>query len=299
MYFTMSRGEFTHDYSRRYRILSFILRNNTFSECVIYIKEDISKKSPDAYLQQEISKFKNNNKVINHKFIRELCEYFDNDLDKAPAFITKGLDLDNENLTNVKLPTYIDFFKYSIIQNIILPAIDFSLYNLDTTSFTQTTFDNNSNFSSNFWRARFHRCKLPRIDFSRILLPLNKPLTCERCEFPEGTIFPNDKYFFKKNNLERAYLPPYDYSDYIISPRRLCSFNLHSDSKLPKEYLSHPKFRYVGELKNIPTKYLSDCVRFSEIGSPEQFLQKYKDQLSEEDIRLMYVKYPYPHYCMG
>lgn len=270
----------------------FMLKNNTFFNCVLYVSGYLLDELFSGWSSDDILKFQYENKVIVGECISTLCEYFNNDLSIAPVFMTDGLYLDGENLKGIKLPTHRDFFKKRFICKCIFPEIDFIIYNLDETHFAATTFDDKSNFSNNFWYARFSNCKLPIIDFNKIPILPNKRLSYKGCKFAEGTVFPCDRDFFEKNDIDEAYLPSYDYSDYCISLEKLLSVTFHSNAKLPGEYLLCKNFKYVPMLNNIPTEYLKDCVRFAKIKFPKKFIQKYNKHLSKEDIFILYNKYP-------
>lgn len=275
------------------KVLFKLLKNNAFSKCVIFVSKDPLNSFLSTNDEEAISKFKTNNKLITHTYVKELCLQFNNDLSKVPFHLIKGLRFVNENLDGVKLPIDKNFFNSLLSPYIFkcrLPEIDFSIYDLSNITFDKVMFNNKSKFSDNFFYSSFVECKLPPVDFNKLDYSNNK-YNYNFCEFSKGSIFPNDKYFFENNRIYNAILPPYDYSYYKMTHSTLVSFYFPDESILPNEYTCSLKLRCLLDMKNIPTKYLTDCISLTQIRAPHDFLLKYSKLLSKKDIFLLYNKY--------
>lgn len=271
-----------------------MLKNNTFDNCVIFIDEIQLSEFRLGFYEKEFSRITQNNTLIDNSLITTLCSQFGNDLSQCPVQLTRGLLLQQKDLTNIQLPNHKNFFNdllYRTIYSCKLPNIDYSIYNLSNVTFSNVEFHDDSTFSNNFIYSNFTSCILPPIDFSKIEYSKLKPLKYFNCEFAQETIFPEDKYFFQNNNILSAILPSQDYSNYNIDKYMLAQYTFTNESKIPKEYLTYRNLKHILKMKNIPTEYLKNCVRFAPIKFPNDFIQKYNDRLSNEDIFILSRRY--------
>ena len=270
-----------------------LFKNNIYQDCTIFISNSnlyMANLNPES--SSILKSLEKENFIIVTTYITELCKFYNNNLDDAPYYLIKGINISHEDLSNVKLPNNKSFFQdlyFSNIFNCSLPPIDPSIYDLSNITFDSVSFHPDTMFSKLITSANFIYCEFPSLDFTS--LDSDKKINLSYCKIGEGSTFPNDIDFFIRNNFHSCSLPNYDYSHYNLTNNFLTISAFSSESILPLERYGSKKFNIMNNMRYIPTRYLSEYIQLCTIPDPRIFLLKYYENLSEDDLFIFYQKY--------
>lgn len=270
-----------------------LFKNNIYQDCTIFISNSnlyMANLNPES--SSILKSLEKKNFIIVTTYITELCKFYNNNLDDAPYYLIKGINISHEDLSNVKLPNNKSFFQdlyFSNIFNCSLPPIDPSIYDLSNITFDSVSFHPDTMFSKLITSANFIYCEFPSLDFTS--LDSDKKINLSYCKIGEGSTFPNDVDFFIRNNFHSCSLPNYDYSHYNLTNNFLTISAFSSESILPLERYGSKKFNIMNNMRYIPTRYLSEYIQLCTIPDPRIFLLKYYENLSEDDLFIFYQKY--------
>ena len=182
----------------------------------------------------------NRNIIIeNPKSIEEVVENYGNDWTHL-IIRNLGMVFDKKkDLSKIRFPKDKDFFKNirgGEIRNVVMPILDYSIYNFEDIIFETVEFIDGSDLPKDFFKKiNFYASRgieLPSLDYREFDF-LRARLTCHT--FGRNSILPYDLFEKISTASAKNSLPPLDFSSFIMTEKAFECFRFHEDSIFPNK----------------------------------------------------------------
>lgn len=258
------------------------LHYHSFKKCIIYYTSSLFTVKDLTTIIKNVLQSSNctDIELINKSYAHSILEKKNIDNENFNM-----LNIDNCDLSNLKLPSNRDFFKNldkNTIKNVTFPKINLKNYDIHNIHFIDCKFESNSKIPHEFLNYNFKNCVLPIINFKS-----DFNYRINYCTIHKESSFPKNEDFFINSFFKGCNMPNKDYSHYKIDKFSFEKCYFDKNAILPNDIFKQENSNILLTLSNIPHNVIGKIAQYTYLKEKDTFLNKYNHLLSIEERFLL------------